>query len=679
MNEHTWIDEPMRISAVQCNYGEDSYDILERHVVGGGFNVEQLLHLNADGHTAFYDHQRDAVKLREYVRRAHDRGIRVILYWNTHCIELRDRDLHPDWVQIDDVGEEVKAYGNKYLICINGGWSEHFYSNLEKVLTIDIDGIFLDGPVINPQGCHCAACRERWRVDTGSELPPPPSAAMRRFKVSSVTDFIRKTHLIKQETAPQVLIYLNNSSLRADITGSNTSEVWPYVEMLGTEAGFAYINKTYELAQMTPKIKYIETLARGKPYVVFTAGDNKPHSYYLHTAAETRILYYRSVACGANIWYGIHAPTWIMNDPGGQAAYACNAFHARHVDCYRRTRSAARIAVLWSQDTANSYASTVAESDFTVHRDIGISLEKGNHALEFDGFCDLLQRFHMQYDVIGESSILAGDLPRYELVILPVAACLSDSVIEALNLFAENGGTVLVTYDSGCYDAEGSFVGPRRMRRLTGVGAIGGFLVNSPGQAIQMVAEGYDRAIDMRVLPGPGKVAECRLDPGSEIISRVSRPMASRYVDFPPMELVLASKRPIGSGCCLYIAGTHGEQLGASHDPQLRRLTADWIRSHSNPLIETDLPQSVEVFVRHQPETGRWFIHLLNITGEMDRPIERILPVRDFNLILRLPERIVDMQALDQALVFTFDPAGQSLHGRELRDYAVLVGRTAGC
>lgn len=37
------------ISAVQCNIGENSFDILNNHTVKHGFNVEQLNHLFKDG------------------------------------------------------------------------------------------------------------------------------------------------------------------------------------------------------------------------------------------------------------------------------------------------------------------------------------------------------------------------------------------------------------------------------------------------------------------------------------------------------------------------------------------------------------------------------------------------------------------------------------------------------
>ena len=60
MEQKKWWEtaEPMIISAVQCNFGENSYDILRRHTVGRGFNTEQLYHLTASGSMSYYNEEK---------------------------------------------------------------------------------------------------------------------------------------------------------------------------------------------------------------------------------------------------------------------------------------------------------------------------------------------------------------------------------------------------------------------------------------------------------------------------------------------------------------------------------------------------------------------------------------------------------------------------------------------
>lgn len=671
MNDLKWYEKPLRISAVQCNYDEDSYDILENHVYQGHFNTEQLFHLNADGHTSFYDHARDAEKLEKYIKEARKRNIRIILYWNTHCVEKPERDDHPEWIQLNKNKEEVTAYTNKYLVCINSPWMDEFIDNFQKVCSLDIDGIFLDGPVVNAQGCHCEACQRQYMEKYGKSIFHATYRDMVEFKVFSVTDHIRRIHHVKNKINPSLLVYLNNSSLRPDITGSNTTQVEPFVEMLGTEAGFAYINKFYSMYHMTPHIKYIETKAMGKPYVVFTAGDNKPSSYYMHTAAETKILYFRSVAHGANIWYGIHAPTSFMKNPGGQVAYECNKFHEKYSDYYLKTSSCNKIAIVWSEDTANFYSSVVSESDFTQMGGIGISEEKGNHSLSFYGFCQAMLRSHIQFDVIDEHMLKTDKINKYELIILPVCACMRDEVIESIKSYVKDGGTIFATYDTGLYDGKGYHLGFERIKCLFGIEKMKNKISYEAGTSFVTTSGEYSEGLSSDIIAGPLKVIDCTVQNGVESIAKINKPMAGRYVAFPKMDLDFLTINQYGKGKCIYCSGNIGEFIESTAYGDSVKLINNLIAKHANTLVKTNASQSVEIVVRYQKEYNRYLLHLINMTGEMVRPIERLIAITDFEINLELPGNIYKVTALDDAVSFKL--SGNTIHIDCLDDYAVLV------
>jgi len=53
------------------------------------------------------------------------------------------------------------------------------------------------------------------------------------------------------------------------------------------------------------------------------------------------------------------------------------------------------------------------------------------------------------------------------------------------------------------------------------------------------------------------------------------------------------------------------------------------------PVEVTNVPGSVEVVWRSQQQGRRKLLHLVNFTGEMTRPITRVLPVR--NAVVTLP------------------------------------------
>ena len=146
MEQKKWWEtaEPMIISAVQCNFGENSYDILRRHTVGRGFNTEQLYHLTASGSMSYYNEEKDGAALDEYLKEAHKCGIREIQYINVHCIPQEEYEKHTDWVQLDKNGNEIMAYNVYYYLCVNGPWREYILEQIRGLCGHDADGIFLD-------------------------------------------------------------------------------------------------------------------------------------------------------------------------------------------------------------------------------------------------------------------------------------------------------------------------------------------------------------------------------------------------------------------------------------------------------------------------------------------------------------------------------------------------------
>ena len=86
-----WNKACLTISAVQCKYHETSEEIFDNYVKQSNFNTEQLLHLTANGHMAFYNEERDGKKLDEYLKRSKKAGIKEIIYDNIHCVTAEDQ------------------------------------------------------------------------------------------------------------------------------------------------------------------------------------------------------------------------------------------------------------------------------------------------------------------------------------------------------------------------------------------------------------------------------------------------------------------------------------------------------------------------------------------------------------------------------------------------------------
>jgi hypothetical protein len=643
MDSKKWWEDPLRISAVQCNYDEDSKEILKKHVVERDFNTEQLLHLIAEGHMAYYQEDVHGEILDKYLEEAHKNNIREIIYTNVHCVSKKWRDDNPDWVILDKDGEEIKAYDIYYLTCVNSSWFDFFKTNLEKLCHHDIDGIFLDGPVFSPEGCYCEACKEKFLKTYNKSIFHANAQELTEFKVDSVTEYMRKTNEIVKRINPDILLYINNSALRADVTGSNTRKVEPYVDMLGAEGGFVWVDKNTTLYHAGAMAKHLEAQAKGKPTVIFFAGDQKPFAYYMHTAAETKILYAQSWANGSNVWYGIHAPTYIMNTPGGKAAEAMNSFHRQNEEYYRKSTSVSKVALMWSMDSANNYSSTVEISDFTSAQQIGTFGKKGNHYNSFMGFYEMLSRSHIQFDVIDEKNITDGDVNKYEMLILPTCGCIGEETATAVRKFVAKGGNLVSTFDTGFYSEKGKRYKVPVLGDVMGINEVHGvteYKVYGTGFHRITDTEWLKKNLGADLIPSPELAVNTTSNKEGEVVGWYLEPMKSRYVELPDKKYPGIVINKFGQGTSIYISGAVGEFFHSKTIVDYRILISNIVEEFTKSVVGTDAPACVDIVLRYQPEEDRHVVHVINMTGEMIRPIERIIPVRDVKVSVTLDKAI---------------------------------------
>lgn len=630
MDNWKWYEKPMVLSAVQCNYGEDSYDIMKNHVLANDFNGEQLLHINATGHVSNYDEERDGDKLDKYLAESRKNGLRQILYWNVHCVYEDTILRHPEWKQKFKNGDPIRAYGNQYLICINSPWIDEYLKNLEKLCNHDLDGLFLDGPVFAGGGCYCEFCQDKFSKAYGKDIFNAEYNQFLEFRTNSITEMIKATYEIKEKNNSDIRLYINNSALRADVTGSNTSKVYPYVDFLGTEGGFCWINKAFDYTHTTSHAKYIETKAKGKPYVVFIAGDAKPYSYCMYTGAETERLYALSLAQGANIWYGIHGPTKMFKSDAGRVSARFNKYIKKNEKHLINTKSCAKIALMWSDATSNYYASSVMKTDFTDQQVIGGEGKNGNHHDALIGFVDILTRSHVQYDIVDQDGIFDRRIFNYDLLIFPTYACISEKEAGIIKEFVEKGGNILSTFDTGLYDELGN---KRKSGILDDVFGI------KRGSQVEYtdVGIGYTRLledIEEKIIPMSGYAWEAKPVEGAELLAESYYPMAGRYVAFPTDSYGYIIRNNYGKGSSIYISGTAGEVYNEWCNPDNRKMIARRLLETADPLTITNAPQSVEISLRKQLHTGNYQIHLVNMTRGPGRPMEETIQVSDITIEL---------------------------------------------
>lgn len=632
-----WEKEQLRISAVQYKSETTESDVIfDEYVSKAGFNIEQNVHLLTVGFIGSYIESEHGKKLDEYLKKTKKAGVREIIYTNIHCMNEELCREHPEFKLLDKDKEPIMAYNGTYnFLCINGPYFQEHLKNIRGLCSHDIDGIFLDGPIMRPDACYCEHCLKKFEEMYGKSRYEATYFESAEFNMKMATEFVKATNEEVKKINPEILLYINNTLLKPDIVGVRGRETAPYLDIVGTEGGFVWVDKSTTLWHVSPLVKMAETIAYGKQRVCFIAGDCKPWSYHMHTPCETDILYGQTLAYGANIWYGLHGGYVQGSTPSGKAAEAFNRFMEENADNLLGTKSTSKVALFWSDATATRYATSVDETDFIQSAvETGEDEQlKGNQFTSFKGMYDILTRGHIQFDLVDEESFKRDECSGYDLIILTTAACMSDEVAEKIREYVKNGGKIIATFDTGLYDETCK---QREDFILSDVFGASFKTVHQydPGCGYQIVNSEnplFDGIFEENI-PMPLLSVETKPKDGAKTFGYARMPMQGRYLHIEKETYPSVIYNKFGKGECLYIGAAVGEFFDKYGNADWKKIILSSVKGFSAPVIETDAPGSVEVSLRKKE--GKLLLHLINVTGEMIRPIERIIPLNNISFKL---------------------------------------------
>ena len=645
---HWWQNQPLIISAVQyCE--DDSNWILDSYVSEYGFNTEQLFHIygSHDSSIVNYDEERDEENLKSYLKKARERGLREIVYYNTHVLEKQISAKHPEWVQKTKDGSDVIFYDLYRAICPNpnGSFHKDMLKRIEDLSNMGIDGVFMDGPIM--RDCYCDVCRRTFEERFGHSMDEGTRLELQTMRTELVTQHVKEIYETIKKVNPEILLYLNNSALRPDVTGSNTREVYDYVDLLGAEGGFhpaqMGANGIWHLSARAKQLEGVvgDTLKGDKPIVCFFNGNHGGIAHYLHTPAETRLAYAQSFANGSNIWYGVHHSAKEFYDTKScLAAQEMNQFVQEHKEVFGPSKVCARIALVWSQCTANNYASSIEDSDFVGAQKTGF-YDRGDHYAAFISIYDMLARNHIQFDVIDEKSIEEGIISKYDSLILPGVACLSDEVAQTIAAYVKEGGNILANYDVGCYNEEGSYCGSSKLSEVFGFVGTPELMKSPMIASAYLYKEKEDAMLDVDFIskfriPAPMLNLKWNYADDVEVLMQATRPKSTSYENIPEEGKYPAMvKHKYGEGTAYYISGNFAETvLEQRNITDYAKMVRRYCDLTSTPTVISDSAGLYEVVLRRQE--NRFVLHIVNITGAMERPIERIVPLHNVEFQLNL-------------------------------------------
>ncbi|MEN6358404.1 MAG: alpha-amylase family protein [Armatimonadota bacterium] len=609
--------------------------------------------------------------VREYLPYAKKYGINLIAYMNMHWFAYDFADLHSDWEQktadCASYGRQFPLYGSGSTFCVNSSWRDWAFELIREAMATGIDGVFLDGPIFFPGCCYCESCREQFSSEYKTDIPTvedwsnPDWIRFVGFRSRSLARFLKDCRQAVRSVNPDGVVFLNAGSWQAGTWrfARSIDSVGDFEDFNGAEAFFHPGPHEQMLLPWAATAKYMT--AGDKPAVVFSHHMLGSWHYIPLSKIEAELAIAQTAACGANPWFA--TVNYALEHSRKAAIEPINemqSFLADHEEYYTSTQSCADIALLSSSQTSAYYVSRLAgfygEAGSGREENLLVDMGSGDESVDWKkrkeiceatvdgsylGYFLAMTRSHVPFDVVLDKNISLEKLAKYRVLILPNSACLSDSQIECIRQFVHNGGSVVAEFETGAYDETGQ---ARDINPLLGLFGVGG--IKSMMKPVSM--EEYVRI--KQTHPAIGKLA-----PG-QLIARPTyslKCVASHDTCVPSVfmnevggvysPLKGESDNPAliassyGMGRTVYMPSLVGDFYNKFKLPDYEDLIEGIISwAHVNPLmVETDCPPTVEIEPRWNAQKDKILIHLVNNTGDMQRPITQIITLHDLSIRLR--------------------------------------------
>jgi len=609
--------------------------------------------------------------IREYVPHAKKYGINLIAYMNMHWFAYDFADQHPDWEQRtadgESYGRQFPLYGSGSTMCVNSGWREWAFEMIREAMKTGIDGCFLDGPVIFPGCCYCESCQEKFKSIYNTDIPVtedwsnPDWINFVQFRSRSLAEFLEGCRKAVKSVNPEGVVFLN--------AGSWTAGTWRFARSMeivgdaedfnGAEAFFHPGPHEHMLYPWAPTGKYMA--AGDKPAIVFSHAMMGVWHYLPLSKVETELAIAQTVASGANPWFALADYSLETNRESTiEPIKGIQSFLSEHEDCYTNTTSCAEIALLNSSQTGTYYISSLAAfyGDTGSGREENLLVDMGSGANEVDwkkrkeiceaaidqsyiGYFLALTRSHIPFDVVIDKDIAAGRLAKYKVLILPNSACLSDSQIEAIETFIKKGGSVVAEFETGCYNELGRRRETSPMFKILGIDQIKGMFKPRTGEEYIRIKKTHPALGDItenNLMARPPYSLKCTADETAFVPSVFMNEVGGSYVPLQgESEYPALIAMEHGTGRTVYLPSLTGDLYGRFKLPDYQKLIASIVRwAHTEPLlVEADCPSTVEIEPRLNGDKDQILLHVVNNTGDMQRPIMEIIPMSNIRIRLR--------------------------------------------
>lgn len=679
-----WYDRPMRwaqLSFVEDDPGNYSLDFWLDYFKK--VHADAAL-LDAGGCVAFYPTQiplhcrskwlGNSDTFGDITAACRKLGMNVVARTDAHACHQDVYDAHPDWIAVDEKGNKRRHWSDKdfWVTCALGPYNFEFMTAVHREIMTKYmpDSIFTNRWAGSGM-CYCEHCQKNFHDFCGLDLP----------RSRDPKDPVRQQYMLWH---PQRLFEL------CRVWDSAIKEINPNASYLANAGGGAMSElnmKTF--AQLAPMAIADRQSRRGlmAPWAAGMSAKEyratmgmKPLAGLTCVGIDDSNRWKDSVTNGEEIrmWMvdGIahnYRPTFTKFNakPYDMRWFAPVAqvfnWHYANEKYMRNEKSLARVGLVYSQQTAAYYGFPDAR---TKVEDASL------------GFYQALIEARIPFEMVHDQLLDTENVKRFNTLILPNIACLSDAQCEQIKAFVRNGGGIVATLETSLYTERGERRADFGLASLFGAsfaGKVEGPMLNSYlNLEIDPVTGKYHP-----LLAGLGDTKRI-INGTHQVYVRASGPSTTSpllieptYPDLPMEEVFPRANavhdpgvylREEGLGRVVYFPGdidrTFWEVLAGDHALLLRN-AVQWASNEPAPL-EVEGKGVLDVALWSQKDSIT--AHLVNLTNPMmlKAPIREIIPISKQTVRIRLPK---DRGRVGKARLLV---AGTEVSFRE-EDEAVVV------
>jgi len=571
----------------------------------------------------------------ETVAALRKRGIGVVGYLNSWCTE--GSRMHPEW-QIKTSAGFISGNASRFgTCCLNSPYTDIFHALVyEMVSKYDIDGLWVDMIGFFAPDCTCKWCREKFKSQTGYELPEKICWTDDRFikyvdfKYNTVAEYSRGIVDAAHRAKPHISVALQSAGWAKSMTVGLGNEYFSLMDYVSGDF-YADRTKTDVICRMLPNLtenapfEYMISRAPGLAY---------------HTSIKDRseilLQAYTSFLCGGSFLF-IDAI-----DPDG----------GLNEDFYRMMGNI--------REELSPFFETI-DYDAKVMRDAAVYFNFDSYTnRNFEGketsrladdptiperlgmINTALMRAHIDYDILTEKNI--DELGKYRVLIVSDLYRMSERECEKIREYVANGGRLYISGCSTALSKDGKNSGKFMLSDVMGVEYdefVDRYPVYlAPTSDGQKYFENFSEKYPAMLLLAAPSVKN--KSDSAKVLATLTYPYtdARNYLRYssaisnPPSEktdIPALIYNKYGNGACIYCCAPLEQSTIACNYDIFDEIIMYLLDETGGITLECDESEYLEHVLRHSAEKRHYTVSLLNYQN-----VKKIVPMHDIEFSLKL-------------------------------------------